>query len=460
MLGKIFSQHNERIAVNENHPLGSAGAQGTVYSIKSPRKYIGYCVKIFHKNKISPNLENRINFMVNNTPRELSTPQYLVCWPISAIYINGNFSGYIMPIAEKDSILLYEISTLKFKSSSVGIKWSNKFDRKKGDGIMRRLMAIVNLCIPIHIIHKTGKYVIVDLKPQNVLISFSGRVSIIDTDSIQISNNTRVIFSALVSTPEYSPPESKKIDINNTKISKDWDLFSLAVIAYEILIGIHPFTGTCKAPYNNLTTIQDRIPKGLSIRSVNKNLIESLPPQHSNFNRLPKKLKDLFEEAFYYGHHNPSNRPSAEKWGAEIFNLIKKKDSELYFYLYRGAIKPRDLVTGGFIKLLTENIKIIAKHSLSNAFSKSKGKLLSLLSQHKARVANFSFYLKSAILVTIQSYPSIIGEIISVYLYKIPLNKISSFVSFGKYKIWKGDLFFEIDYKKEQIRKKWKKVKY
>lgn len=77
-----------------------------------------------------------------------------------------------------------------------------------------------------------------DLKPENILITDSGEVKVVDFGIAQLQDNESIqsaaAFRGLVGTPSYMSPEQK----NNPKsVSYSSDIYSLAVIAYELILG-------------------------------------------------------------------------------------------------------------------------------------------------------------------------------------------------------------------------------
>jgi serine/threonine protein kinase len=200
--------------------------------------------------------------------------------------------------------------------------WHSKYNRASGNGVQSRLKLCVNIAAAINTIHSIGKYVLVDLKPQNVLITNDGRISLIDLDSIQIANGNRVVFSAQVATPEYVPLEGNYINPGKDLIPESWDRFSLAVVFYELLFGLHPYAASYQGPYHNSSTLADGIKSGLFVFGSKRNYILTRPPLHDNFARIPSPLQNLFLQAFDNGNSNPNQRPKAEEWGRTIFNEI------------------------------------------------------------------------------------------------------------------------------------------
>ena len=306
--------------------LGSkiaSGGEGEVYNIKGAPEYSDYCVKIYYKSTDKTLRENKIQYMVQHAPAKTEFENFRLCWPKDLVYVNNSFAGFIMPKAFVDSVLAYEFTQLNI-SKRLGLKWQDKFTRNSVNGQISRLKLATNITAAIHKIHELGKYVFVDMKPQNILVTNDGKVSLIDLDSIQIQENDNVVFPGIVSTPEYSPPESKTTNIKKEPIQKSWDYFSLAVMLYEILTGIHPYAGTCKTPYEKITTTGEKIQNNLSPLNSNSKQFKVIPLPHNNLiSNYSIKLKELFEESFSITRFAHIKRPSCDKWGSALVNEIR-----------------------------------------------------------------------------------------------------------------------------------------
>lgn len=308
----------------DDEPMASAGGEGTVYYVKSIGQYANSCVKIYHVPKRTLQRRNKIEFMILHKPNDLIYKKFVICWPKEVIFdIKGNFLGFLMPLAFRESISLYELTRINTPKEPQ--KHLNKFDRSTQSGIEKRLSICVNIAIAINSIHMTEKYVIVDYKPQNILITNDGRISIIDVDSFQIANNGVVLFHSDVTTPEYAPPESKTINPSKDYVSESWDRFSLAVSFYEILFGIHPYAATCSGKYKEISTIGEKIQKGLFVHGASESELSVIPQIHNNFQNIPRSLRKLFIKTFKKGHNYPNKRPTAKQWGETIFSELKTK---------------------------------------------------------------------------------------------------------------------------------------
>jgi hypothetical protein len=300
------------------------GGEGEVFEIVGDSNN---CIKIYYERVRSPEKEEKLKYMVLNPPEDLQGITHKICWPKEVIYEEGKFVGFLMPKAFDDSLLPYHLCQplIPKKLSS---QWHATFDRKTFKGITSRLKLSVNIVAIVNRIHTTNKYIIVDLKPQNLLVTAFGKVSIIDLDSVQITQNDLVLFKAPVSTPEYTPPEAREVIKSKSAISKDWDIFSLGILIYEILCGIHPYVGSAKAPHKNLNTIQEKIKVNLTHITKGESAFSTLPNLHQTFYNYNTDLKNIFKRIFSPYILKVSVRPRLEDFGETLFNAVALLEEE------------------------------------------------------------------------------------------------------------------------------------
>lgn len=294
----------------------ASGGAGEVYRATDASSKV-FCVKKLIN--IKQGDVDKISYMTAMTAPSHSSGS--LCWPIDVIN-KKDFTGFVMPMAKSGSIDLLYLTNFTWpisrkKPTSV---LATKLDRTSVDGVRRRILICCNIAAAVDAIHKTGG-VIVDLKPQNILIAEDGTISLVDLDSIQISNG-KTVFRGPLGTPQYMPPESFKISHDNhTVIDKSWDHFSLAVIFYEILLGIHPHTATAKDSIINNGTIADAIRFRMYVHGNKRSDLEVIPQPHEGIKILPPVLHQRFKEAF--DSIDPSKRPTVQQWGESLFEAAK-----------------------------------------------------------------------------------------------------------------------------------------
>lgn len=326
----IYTSKREAIILDDN-PFASGG-EGAVYKVKSAPSFLkNVCVKIYHSSKANASREKKIKYMVAHPPHSIRSDRFMIGWPLEYVTDSaGAFLGFVMPMGFPGSKELVILTSMNL-SKKLDQDWYKRYDRKLGkSSLLSRLKLICNIAIPIHILHNTNKYVLIDFKPQNVLVTKDGRVTIVDMDSIQISERDKLLFPGSAATPDYRPPEFYKKGIGTKPyhlIKPSWDMFSIGVVFYQILFGLHPYTVTPRIQQKDGSNEPFRnISYGLFPFGKNAQLIAVTPPPHEKFKVLPKEFKDLFVSTFT---ENFANRPDAELWGRLIHQIVTKAEKEI-----------------------------------------------------------------------------------------------------------------------------------
>lgn len=301
----------------DDAPFASGGA-GEVYRATDNSGTV-YCVKILTKQK--PGEIEKIKHMADNPPPSIKGGWGTLCWPIDLVkkYGTSKFLGYVMPMALPHSVELSNLTNIRWPGKNLP-PLAAKLDRTSPNGLTARMLIACNISAAVSRIHQLN-CVFVDLKPQNILVSPKGHISLVDLDSLQVIAG-REIFRGPLGSPEYMPSESYKMDFTQgPKIEPSWDLFSLAVIHYEILLGIHPFTASTKPSILGCETIEDAIRFKMYVHGNNRSNLEVIPAPHTAINIVPPELAVLFKKAF--DAPSPAQRPTAKEWGEAMHNAAK-----------------------------------------------------------------------------------------------------------------------------------------
>lgn len=326
LIKKSTTANFETIEINDT-PLGKGG-QGAVHNITTSKYSADYCIKIYIRD--AEKMHKKIEYMVAHPPQNIRDTSFRICWPTALAYnTKKEFVGYMMPLAFPKGHDLTILSVYRSKPLSQlkrfkdNVEWHNKYELDTSEGIVNRVKMLCNIAIALHTIHSTGRYVLVDLKPENIDATGAGKVSIMDTDSIQISENGKILYPATAFTPEYFAPEGKELKRLNRPFTLQCDYFAAAVCFYQILTGTHPYSGTVlKSPYDNCTEIADCISNGLFAFGEKQKYID-LPVAFNlqqNFYNLPSTIQGLFKRAF---GSQASKRPTMEEWGRTFHEIIR-----------------------------------------------------------------------------------------------------------------------------------------
>jgi eukaryotic-like serine/threonine-protein kinase len=162
----------------------------------------------------------------------------------------------------------------------------------------RTLQLFEGICSGVAAAHAHG-LIHRDLKPENIFLSRKVGVEVVKITDFGIAkalplspDETRdTITGALVGTVRYMSPEQ----LRGGSLSPRWDLWALAVIAYEVLCGAVPFSG------DDVSLLQT------AIMGVNFPSVQAFVPD------APSRWQEFFEGAFA---HEQGNRAGtvAEFW--------------------------------------------------------------------------------------------------------------------------------------------------
>lgn len=339
-------EDNTTIKISDDY-LGEGG-EGGVYQVISPKKFQNKVAKILLNDKRTTEKMYRIKHMIQYPPitQDANGHTFLI-WPEYLLFDGLDFVGFIMPKAE--GIELENLCLTKLFPEHQN-DWG-RFDRQNQESYILRSKLCKNIAIAVHTLHSTGKYVIGDLKPANILVQLNGLVSILDLDSCQITEKGKVRFESKMATPEFSPPDKTK-----DKKEVSWDNFILAIIFYRLLCGIHPFTGTCSPPNDVFTTTDQKIKEGLFPLGSKSKCFSVIPQEHNLIYNYLEDVKNAFIECFDDGIYAPNLRPTAKEW----IDALTSEPIIEYF------VGDKPAVIGNMAAILTWKVKNAHKIEIDN----------------------------------------------------------------------------------------------
>lgn len=328
---KIITRNNDIFCHEINSDPQESGGEGNIYGFRHSR--YGDCfLKIYlNEDKANKNREKILYLMTQQIPFVNEYIRY--CWPVGAIYdLSGvHFIGFMMQSAFQGSRNLTILSNYNLDKTIADEypddkQWHNKYELLDKNGLVNRIKMLFNWSLAVRGLHRTGKYILVDIKPENVMATPDGQISIIDMDSIQVIGINR-FYESTAFTPNYFPSEAYQLRKQHKVIGYSCDSFAIGCCFYSILTGTHPYTNIrLLLPYNNgeYTLISERIKKGLYLRGELSSYINTIDPPfnlHANYNRLSFGIQQLFARTF---DNNVSNRPEIEEWCIELKKTIRK----------------------------------------------------------------------------------------------------------------------------------------
>ena len=295
--------------------LGSGG-EGTVYAAEGNPDI---CVKIYHEQKRTPELEAKLKAMIDAPPKDptLAAGHYSICWPTNVVYEDEactKFLGFTMPRIDRNIFKEYHLLCDK-----PGVTTSTCYRLEHfGTGFTYLHMYVValNLASCVASIHNAG-HAIGDLNDKNILVSTKdSKITIVDCDSFEIHAQDEKIFPCSVYMPEYSAPEViQRKDIKNRQES---DRFALSILIFKLLmLNTHPYASRGSS-VEHLNTPGEKIASGYYPYEEYADLDVNPPAYALPYEIIPPNIKALFRRCFVEGQHEPEKRPTAIEWFVAI----------------------------------------------------------------------------------------------------------------------------------------------
>ena len=240
----------------------------------------------------------KVNAMIADRLRD-RTP--IVAFPIEAVNVNGVFAGFTMRKAA-GAKAMHQLCT--------------PGDRKAEfpDANFRFLVRVaLNFARAVATINNLGA-VIGDVNESVALVDQKGLVTVIDSDSFQYPSGGRT-YRCIVGKPEYTPPELRRLSLENIDRTINHDAFGLAIIIFEILfMGRHPFSGIYRGA-GEQPTIAKAIEEGRFAYSLQKSQTQMEPPPHVPLLAdIPMEVAATFQRAFGSPGSGAPTRPTATDW--------------------------------------------------------------------------------------------------------------------------------------------------
>ena len=301
MVEVCYSQIGKRVLVGKK--LAPPGGEGTVYEVDDST-----VAKIYHEPPDSPK-QHKLEAMIQNPPpTEDSNNNLALVWPKELLYDKASrLVGFTMRRVEDGQKSLSHYWNPGSFMEMTGL--SRKESREKDDEVSKLLATIGRNFVKIVSSLHDRRYVLGDIKAENITVGLTGRIAVLDPDSFQIYDDRRdVTYRCLVGTPEYTDPNLMRL-LRSGQCSAlkcpsgprkhgmgygcvdrttDHDNFAIAIVLFKLLMsGWHPF--------NRLDDTRD-YPEKIMARAF---------PYKGPFNKCPritlprwKQLNSAWQEYF------------------------------------------------------------------------------------------------------------------------------------------------------------------
>jgi serine/threonine-protein kinase len=142
----------------------------------------------------------------------------------------------IYDYGEDDEVAYIVMELVNGKTLAQHLQQEVDYEIREVGEIIRQLLDGLEHAHAAGVIHR-------DIKPSNILINNDGRIKISDFGIARIESSQLTQVGDVLGTPHYMAPE-QFLGVN---IELQADLYSVGVIAYELLTGRKPFTGNSAA---------------------------------------------------------------------------------------------------------------------------------------------------------------------------------------------------------------------
>ena len=288
-------------------PQLGAGGEGAVFDVVGQPAMVA---KIYHAHRLDAALAAKVTAMVADPPDDETRAKFnhvSIAWPEAVLYNGNTFMGYIMPKIPKSDDLYDLLQPQQRAQQHPTLNHRHLYRSAR------------NFALAMAAIHRKG-YVIGDVNFKNALFNDDALITVVDCDSMQVTDAQRVVHRCLVGIPEYTSPELQGQDFAKVNRSANNDAFGLAVLTFQLLMqGFHPFAGRPLpgAPDIEQVHVYCITKKIFPYDASNKFFAppKAAPP----IGALPAVLRNLFSRAF-----TTSNRPTPKEW-ADTIEMIEAR---------------------------------------------------------------------------------------------------------------------------------------
>lgn len=321
-------KEGEKILINgKEYTLGSklgGGLEGNIFTVNEAP---GHVVKIINDNNMSRIQRNEV-YNHLKWLKELGTRNKEIkqCMTVPKALLDDHLGYVMLNASEHDNLKKYITPP---NDPELFDEWY-----KKDFTFKKRYQIIINLFDALRKIHLAG-LIFTDLSPNNIMVHRKqNQIVFIDTDNTRRRTD---LYQGVLGTTGYIAPEVyRKPDINLAKnnnvnpqllsncgrLTAESDIFSAAVIAFQILTLQHPFVGdeidegTPEDEERALEIKTDYIFKEGTSNYSTYGLT-------TKFNEITTQgIRDLFYRTFVAGKENPALRPTAEEFLEEFQKAI------------------------------------------------------------------------------------------------------------------------------------------
>jgi|GEM_PF-1199604 Uncharacterized protein with protein kinase and helix-hairpin-helix DNA-binding domains len=242
------------------------GGEAVIYDYKA-----GKVMKVYKPHVSLGSKQKKVEgFIGAKLPSQIVVPR-------ESVVVSGKFIGYTMDKVP-DAEAIHQLT-------------KNKYMKIAGFNNLDVLKSVFEIGQVLQQLHQRG-VVIGDVSDNNILFRSSGQPSdihFIDVDSWGVGSLKPDAYTEIFTAPEC-------YGRNGLSLTKESDMFSYAVLAFNMLARIHPFNGTLEKDMNMSTT--DRIKKGISVLGKEKIMVPKMVP---SWRWMSPEMEEVFLGIFEKG---------------------------------------------------------------------------------------------------------------------------------------------------------------
>ncbi|MFL6694977.1 MAG: serine/threonine-protein kinase, partial [Ramlibacter sp.] len=211
--------HQRKLGRYELLRVLGKGAMGVVYEARDPNLDRRVAIKTIMVDDLAPGAAAEYEERFRTEARSAARLQHPNIVSVYDSDRDGNTAFLVMEFIEGDDL-------------------KRHLDRGDRHDVQQALRLITDLLAALDFAHRQG-VVHRDVKPANLLIEPGGRLKLTDFGVARIAGEATRTQGSMIGTLKYMAPEQ----VQGQKIDSRADLFSAAVVAYQLVTGVRPFDG-------------------------------------------------------------------------------------------------------------------------------------------------------------------------------------------------------------------------
>jgi len=213
----------KKIGKYEIQGILGRGGMGVVDKAFDPAIHRQVAIKTITKSVMDP---SELQYAIARFRHEAQTVGRLTHPRVAAIY---DYNDY----GEDENLAYIVMELVHGRSLYDHLQNKAKFDLAEIGEIIRQLLDGLGHAHAQGVVHR-------DIKPSNLLINDDGRIKISDFGIAHLDTSSLTQVGEIMGSPDYMSPEQFSGDEPDART----DLYATGVIAYELLDGRKPFTGS------------------------------------------------------------------------------------------------------------------------------------------------------------------------------------------------------------------------